>query len=428
MKFILDFFSENYPQILIGMLLFQCVSMFLQFLGTREKIYLLYFGYLMTGVYICIFEFGLENLATYYFDGGNYLIEITSLSFIFYWLFLYYIIDIKKEDTVSRIIFTTSISIYIFIIFLSLSIHFFELTHYVNVIKFSTILTYFPLIFSIYLYIRVYTYYDTNFIKYIIIGSLLGDLIIVPLQFFMSNGSKNIENPYFTLSYLLESVFFSIALSYRQKITASQNLTLKKTLTESQNASLRAQMNPHFINNVLNAINKFIINYENETASYYLTKFSRLMRDILNQSKEEWHDLKTEINTLTKYIEMEALRFDHHFEYKFFIDPTIELSDIKIPPMMLQPFVENAVNHGLIKITGKRNLTIKIDKQQDYIEIQIIDNGVGFDPSDLNQKETQNLEPHGISLVKARIEQHSNIVLLPIQSNNKGTTITLKIR
>jgi LytS/YehU family sensor histidine kinase len=285
------------------------------------------------------------------------------------------------------------------------------------------------MVLSVVLYVRIYKYYDTSIAKYVIIGSLIGDLFITPIQYFMSMGVESIRFPFFSLSYLMESVFFFLALSKRQRVMKDQNINLEQSLFLSRNAALRAQMNPHFFNNVLNAINKFILNHENETASYYLTKFSRLMRDILNQSRSDVIDLKSEVETLTKYIEMETLRFNKQFEYQIKTDPIIDLQKVFIPPMLLQPFVENAINHGLLKKKGIRLLIVRISQIEDFVEIVVEDNGVGFNVHLLSAYKSDN-NPHGISIVKERI-QHNNsgnvIELLPIQSSSSGTKVVLRL-
>ncbi|PDS21631.1 sensor histidine kinase, partial [Flavobacterium branchiophilum] len=122
---------------------------------------------------------------------------------------------------------------------------------------------------------------------------------------------------------------------------------LKRKISDSEMQTLRSQMNPHFLFNSLNSINSFIVQQKSREASGYLTTFSKLMRNILENSRYESITLEKELNTLKMYLEIEAVRLDHQFDYEILIDKNIELENIKIPPLIIQPFAENAIWHGL---------------------------------------------------------------------------------
>lgn len=108
-------------------------------------------------------------------------------------------------------------------------------------------------------------------------------------------------------------------------------------------------MNPHFIFNCLNSINRFILVNDTDAASEYLTKFSRLIRMILDSSREDMITLQKELDSLRLYIGMEAMRFQDSFEWKIDIDPSVQTGNVLIPPLLLQPYVENAIWHGLMQ-------------------------------------------------------------------------------
>ena len=127
---------------------------------------------------------------------------------------------------------------------------------------------------------------------------------------------------------------------------------LQQRTTELEMQALRAQMNPHFIFNCLNAINHFILVNEVNTASDYLTKFSRLIRIVLDNSFRKNIFLSEELESLRLYIELEQIRFDHHFSFEISLKAVSDMDDIVIPPMLLQPFVENAIWHGLMYKDG----------------------------------------------------------------------------
>ncbi len=131
-----------------------------------------------------------------------------------------------------------------------------------------------------------------------------------------------------------------------------------KKLADVEMTALRAQMNPHFLFNCLNSINRFIVRNDAETASNYLTKFSRLIRLILQNSKSSTITLRNELEALKLYIELEEMRFENRFDYSIHVDDNIEVEFVEVPPLLLQPYVENAIWHGLMHKESKGKLTI----------------------------------------------------------------------
>ncbi len=141
--------------------------------------------------------------------------------------------------------------------------------------------------------------------------------------------------------------------------------------------ALRAQMNPHFIFNCLTAINHFILNNDNERASDYLTRFSRLIRLVLINSEKATVTLEEEL-TLTKlYLEMEQLRFANNFDYEISYDAAIQPAMVTVPSFILQPFCENAIWHGLLHKDGRGKLTIDLAMKEKIMVCTITDNGIG---------------------------------------------------
>ncbi len=148
-------------------------------------------------------------------------------------------------------------------------------------------------------------------------------------------------------------------------------------LMEMEMTSLRAQMNPHFMFNSLNSIKHFIIKNDTKDASRYLSKFSQLMRLILQNSQKAMVNLSNELRALELYIQLEQLRFIRKFDYHIHVDPEIRQLQIDIPPMILQPYVENAIWHGLLHKHEEGTINIDIRKQNESLLIAIEDNGVG---------------------------------------------------
>jgi LytS/YehU family sensor histidine kinase len=143
-----------------------------------------------------------------------------------------------------------------------------------------------------------------------------------------------------------------------------QNCNAK--LNELEMQALRSQMNPHFIFNCLSSINRFILKNKTEEASDYLTKFSRLVRMVLNNSRQELIALEDELETLRLYLDMEQLRFKNAFDYYINCVNEITADNIFIPPLILQPFAENAIWHGLMHKHGQGHLEIKLVLTKKY--------------------------------------------------------------
>jgi tetratricopeptide (TPR) repeat protein len=153
--------------------------------------------------------------------------------------------------------------------------------------------------------------------------------------------------------------------------------SLQQRAKELEIQALRSQMNPHFIFNCLNAINRFILSHETEAASDYLTKFSRLMRMIMSHSRHSLITLAEELEVLQLYLDMEKLRFKDVFDYRIVQDDAIDTGDTYIPPLLLQPFVENAIWHGLMQKEERGLLTITLRVDNDILTCTIRDNGIG---------------------------------------------------
>jgi LytS/YehU family sensor histidine kinase len=152
---------------------------------------------------------------------------------------------------------------------------------------------------------------------------------------------------------------------------------LQQQAAELKMQTLRAQMNPHFIFNSLNSINRFILENNKSDSSRYLNKFSKLIRMILQNSQSSFIPLKSELESLELYIEMEMMRFDNHFSYKIIIPPELNISMLKVPPLILQPYVENAVWHGLMHKEEKGELVIEVLQKGKDLFLKITDNGIG---------------------------------------------------
>lgn len=215
-------------------------------------------------------------------------------------------------------------------------------------------------------------------------------------------------------------------------------LTLNKELAESQLTALRAQMNPHFIFNALNSVQQYILQGNIDEANRYLSKFSKLQREILNNSDQSFISLEKEKEILELYLQLEQLRFDGNFEYSIIIDDEIDITEIKIPPMLVQPFVENAIWHGLMPKQGERKVQIKFRLNGDMLECLITDNGIGREAAArLKEKASTSHQSKGMAIVNERLQilrqQHqqpfevSVTDIVDADNNLTGTQVLLKI-
>ncbi len=152
---------------------------------------------------------------------------------------------------------------------------------------------------------------------------------------------------------------------------------LQKQASELEMQALRAQMNPHFIFNSLNSINRFILQNNKEQAAEYLTKFSKLVRMILQNSQAALITLESELESLELYLDLEALRFNNHFTYTVKLSSDIDAEIMKVPPLIIQPYVENAIWHGLMHKEEKGHLDIAINMSYNFLLIKITDDGIG---------------------------------------------------
>lgn len=186
-----------------------------------------------------------------------------------------------------------------------------------------------------------------------------------------------------------------------------------KKVAEIEMKALRAQMNPHFIFNCLNSINRYIVKSDHITASGYLTRFAKLIRLILDSSASETTSLETEIQLLQLYVEMEMLRFDNRFNVHLEVDPKIDRSTRFIPSMLVQPYIENAIWHGLLHKEGKGNLTLIFKEEPDNVlKVVVQDDGIGREKAaELKSKQVlkEKSKSYGMKITGDRIKMFNEL-------------------
>jgi ligand-binding sensor domain-containing protein len=279
-------------------------------------------------------------------------------------------------------------------------------------------------------------YTDINFVKY---DNLLPGKYTFKVKSCNNEGIWNIDPttfffevqpPYYkTWWFILGSVIIVVGglvlvfrirlnqLNKKQKAKFEQEVEVSK----AELKALRAQMNPHFVFNSLNSIQHYILNSKSEEAAKYLNKFAKLIRLILNNSDKPTVTINEDLDALTLYLELEKMRFENKFEYKILVNEEIDGDYDEIPPMLIQPYIENAILHGINPKNGNGNINIRISLVNQFIKISVIDDGIGRDAS----RALKSLHPAashrsmGMKITKDRLK-----ILNTIQQSNLSVNIT----
>ncbi|WP_282164575.1 tetratricopeptide repeat-containing sensor histidine kinase [Cellulophaga baltica] len=242
------------------------------------------------------------------------------------------------------------------------------------------------------------------------------------------------ENTLLISTLLLALTSLILYILYRQFQLKNE----KKLLTLEQ-SMLRSQMNPHFLFNSLNSIKLYIINNEKKNAVYYLNKFSKLVRKILEASSLKEISLAEELETIELYMNIENIRFSNEIDFQIKIDDGIDANDIKIPSLILQPFLENAIWHGLSTREENKSIVIEIKQENDYFTtIAITDNGIGRAAAEvIKENKVLKRKSIGIDITKERLANFSKdfqntfevqiIDLYDGQKNPAGTKVIVSI-
>jgi len=229
---------------------------------------------------------------------------------------------------------------------------------------------------------------------------------------------------------------FKLQLERSQK--EKELADLRHKTSELEMHALRSQMSPHFIFNSLNAINRFILMNNKAQASEYLTKFSRLVRLILQNSQAAFITLESELEALQLYLELEALRFEQHFEFKINVDKELDLSMLKVPPLIIQPYAENAIWHGLMHKEEKGHLFIELFQKEDSLFCRVTDDGIGRKrAAELKSKSANTHKSMGmritadrIALLQSKNQVHTSIQITDLvlaDGSAGGTEVVLKL-
>ncbi|MCD4746840.1 MAG: tetratricopeptide repeat protein [Bacteroidales bacterium] len=251
---------------------------------------------------------------------------------------------------------------------------------------------------------------------------------------------KQKNQKYYLAFFILFLVVVAFLIFNRYKLKQKHyRIELERKNLEIEQRLLRTQMNPHFIFNSLNSINSFITDNNSESAQSFLSKFSRLMRYILENSRKPYVAVEDEINTLQLNMELEQLRFDYKFAFTINVSPDIDVEYTYIPPMLIQPFIENAIIHGITNKPTKGNININMKIEGIVMLCSVIDDGIGREKA-IEIKKQSNKPKHkslGMQLTNERLallndksKSNISVEIIDLKDDNdkaKGTKVELRI-
>jgi LytS/YehU family sensor histidine kinase len=348
---------------------------------------------------------------------------------IFYLKFAQYVLNAKTDFPKLNIAIRYAIALLCTIVFLQLVIlvsnPFSAAEPYI--IGFQR---YFMIAFSLVSYVHILRHYKRKVVLFLVGGSLfyLTGALLALYQW---------EIRYMMLGTAIEVFIFSLILGYRTKLIEQEKKSIEAEMTQVKLTALKAQMNPHFIFNSLNSIRAYVISSETKKASDYLNKFARLIRLILHYSSKDTISLKEELETLQLYVELEQMRYRDDFGFELKISRGVDIEKLMVPPLILQPYVENAIGHGLAPKTGVKKVLVEISKSGHHISFTIRDNGVGRSFSNkINNLQDSKLKSVAMELTRKRIslagetrngDENIEIIDLEEAGQPVGTEVRFKL-
>jgi len=435
---LLDYHSEIYAWIRGGLFIL-FIYHFLIFLQNRTKIYLYYSLYLLSfSIYL------LKDIAvgsTVLFEYLNYSVQF--LAFAAYVSFARDLLDSRLHMLKWDKFFQISARVFLVFALMFLVIQFLFGYQFQN--KAYTVVAPFLTLFTLVIMYIILTKIKSSSAVYFVIGTIIYALLanITFLEQFIGKEPFHkigVESKIFIyVGLIIQAIIFSVIIgSIIKKIedkskNAEIRLAIKlKEMEELKMAALQSQMNPHFLFNSLNSINNFVIKSEVEKASDYITKFSKLIRVILNSSSSPTSTLSEELKILALYVKIEKMRVNGGFDYIVNVDDKLSLQNIKVPTLFLQPFIENAIWHGIMKLEGEKKIELTIKEDDGNVVCIVEDNGIGINKAKELSHMSQKRKFFGAEATENRIRMlHQNkdvqILTKDISSNIKsGTQVLIK--
>ncbi len=437
---LLDFSSEIYAWIRGAILFVAIYNLVLYFLN-KNKQHLYYSLFLA-----CFFSYFFKNISNGTFE---FVYDYLNYSLLFFGVVAYIsfareVLETKRmipewDQSIVLVMKSIFIAAFVFIlvqIFFGSSVQEKLFVFLMPIFAVFAILTY-----------TVLTKIEGKHVTYFIIGSL-SFLVLTASSYLIKQflGDNYLEGLGFQPKFLMylgaviEMMMTALIIGNklklleRNKIEIENDLALKiKEIADMKMTVLQTQMDPHFLYNSLNSINNFVLQYDKEKASDYITKFSRLIREILKNSTSLTVPLNDDLEVLGLYIKLEQMRMSGGFDYVLTIDENINLREIQVPPLFMQPFIENAIWHGFANRKEYKVISLSIYNQEDSILCEIIDNGVGIKESEAKTVKLKSTrKPFGLKASEDRIKllhENKNVYVIIediTDENNTGTKVTIK--
>lgn len=473
-------FHYSYLCLVMGLCLFLGLMAFIQSIYNKDMTYLFWALYLWSNfiVFFTALDYTFE-MAIISTPGHPWTIVSQYIIQVFYLLFLNSFLEIRKYSLRTyRLLLGLVLLVLSGIVFAvyAVSLPNASLRPYADAFTFVTA------VLTLLLFIRIVRtgIPQTNLLVIGSFGALFAGLEAAVFdQFELSHFDIFWLDPFifFSLGVIFELIFFSLALSQRTRLIQLENQQLQQNYTkqlekdlavrvetiqrqnslleeqrvfqltqdfeqkiaETEITALRTQMNPHFIFNCLNSIKLYTLENKSEEASDYLTKFSRLIRLVLENSRSEKVTLENELETLSLYAEMEVMRFKNKLQYQLTVAPEIDQLFIEIPPLLLQPFVENAIWHGLMH--KEEGGTVRVDvtmPSEKLLHVEVTDDGIGRRRSaQFKSKSATVNKSFGMKVTNERIElinqiyrTHTLVNVLDLEDHtgqSLGTKVIIEI-
>ncbi|UZD22948.1 tetratricopeptide repeat-containing sensor histidine kinase [Algoriphagus halophytocola] len=229
---------------------------------------------------------------------------------------------------------------------------------------------------------------------------------------------------------LIMGILFTLNKKKRDALESKREADFKLKTAENELRLLRAQLNPHFIFNSINSVTDYILKNDTDDAVVFLTSFSQLMRLTLEYSVKENIYLEDDLKWISLYLDVESNRLRNKLTYSIEVDPSIDSSAILVPPMMLQPFVENSIWHGIAPKDGSGTILIKVFPEKDLLVFQLDDDGVGLKENTKKSLKKEH-KSYGIELITSRIEVMNSLsekkAQISITDKKEGVRVTIKL-
>ncbi len=436
---LLDYHSEIYAWIRGGLFIL-FIYHILIFFQNRSKLYLYYSLYLL-GFSIYLIK---DIIATEHVTLVEYLnFPIQIFAYAAYVLFARELLDSRSQLLKWDKFYVLSARVLVVLGLTFLCIQY--LFGYQFQIKAFTLVAPFLSIFGLFAFYIIITKIKSDSAMYFVIATSIHIVFanITYIELFIGTEPFyriGVESKLFIyIGLILQAIIFSVIIgSIIKKIedkskNAEVRLAIKlKEMEELKMAALQSQMNPHFVFNSLNSINNFVIKSEVEKASDYITKFSKIIRVILNSSSSPTSTLSEELEILALYVKLEKMRVNGGFNYIVNVDDKLSLQNIKVPTLFLQPFIENAIWHGIMKLEGEKKIELTIKEEDGNVVCIVEDNGIGINKAKELSHMSQKRKFFGAEATENRIRMlHQNkdvrILTKDISSNTKtGTQVSIK--